>query len=251
MESKCNRFGINKNTYDLLFNQKNCHDRRKKDCSKEIMTIENYFKHQTKLRDILFVWLVKLIEMYYLEINYFHIRKKLLQPGYVYQDNNIKFEFDKLEKYLSEILKEENPYIKKELKRDMRQNLIKGVCYQNSLIIASNIENSYLVTSFVSFEDGTTYLHSYVEYDGYAIDYTKNLIVKKEVYNQLLKFEEVGKIPAKDISYIYNLLKDNQILNTLVYLVTFGPEIARDLEKNKRLLKKVSRDKANFSNLFW
>ncbi|MBQ8681655.1 MAG: hypothetical protein IJ509_01950 [Bacilli bacterium] len=132
----------------------------------------------------------------------------------------------------------------------MKNNLIKGRCYTSSMIIASNIENSYFVTGLVAYEDGTTHLHSYVEYNDYIIDYTKNLIIKKDVYTKLLKVKELNRINSQDIDYIYNLLLENGILNTDRYMATFGTEIVTNLEKNKKLLKRPLKNKTDFSCLF-
>lgn len=247
MESKYNKYGINKNTYDLLFNEK---EEFKKECSKELMTIELFLSNPKTINRRTFLWLERLLDMYFDKINYFNIRKKLLGKGYIYQDKNIKFEFNKLEKYLTKILKDEDSYVKKELNFLMKYNLIKGNCYAMNMIIASNIKDSYLVTSLLTYEDSTTHLHSYVEYKDYVIDYTKNLIIKKFAYDKLLKVTELGKIKSEDIPYIYNLTSENKILNTTRYMATFGNEIVKDLDKNKQLLKLPPNPKADFSLLF-
>ena len=88
MNSKYNRYGINKNTYDLLFNEK---EEYKKECSKELMTVELFLSNPKTINRKTFLWLERLIEMQYYKINYFNIRKKLLSDGYIYKDKNIKF----------------------------------------------------------------------------------------------------------------------------------------------------------------
>lgn len=250
--AKYNRYGINKKTYDLLF-----HDQKRKEmndkfeCSKEIFTIETYFEHQQNISDIIALPIKRIIEMYDYHTNYFHIRKKLLGSGYIYQDKNIKFELDKLEKYLKKILKNEDFLVKKEMIWNIKHNKGRRKCYFSSIVIAANLVSSQLVTSLISFEDGTTHLHSYVEYMGYIIDYTKNLIIKKETYDKLLKVKEIGKVPSQEIPDIFNLILENEILNTARFIATFGTEIKNDLEKNKQLLRKPTNTKADFSNVFF
>ncbi|MBQ8681654.1 MAG: hypothetical protein IJ509_01945 [Bacilli bacterium] len=52
VETKYTNHGINKNTYDLIFNEK---EKNIRECSKEILTIEENFKHPKDLRDALFL----------------------------------------------------------------------------------------------------------------------------------------------------------------------------------------------------
>lgn len=248
MEYIYNKHGINKNTYDLLFNEK---EEYKKECSKELMTVELFLSNKKILNRKAFIWLERLIDMQYYKINYFNIRKRLLNNSYIYKDENIKFEFYKLEKYLNKILKEEDNYVKEEMNFLMKYNLIKGNCYAMNMILASNIKDSYLVTGLLTFEDGTTHLHAYVEYIDYIIDFTKNLIIKKNIYYKLLKVTELGKIKSKDISNIYNLTSENTILNTTRYMALFGDEIITDLNKNKQLLKQPNNNKPDFNPMFY
>jgi len=248
VESLYTKYGINKNTYKLLFEEK---EEGKCECSKEIIMIE-----QSSIYDMIikkyplflpFIWWLKILDSCF---RYPNIRRNILKRGYSYINKDISFEFDYLKKYFNKILENEDPYVRKQMFRELKYERY-GKCYNSSMIISANIENSYCVTSLISFEDGSSHLHSYVEYNGYVIDYTKNLIIKKEVYDKLLQTKEISKIKSEDITYIFNLLVDNGILNANKFMTTFGEEIKKDLEKNKSLIKIPESDKRNFGIMFW
>lgn len=247
--TKYTRDGVNQNTFNLLFDEKSI-KKGKKECSKEIRTIELSSIHEKKFILKLYYPLTRLLRMYQNDVNYFNIHKKIFARGYVFKNRNIKFEFDYLEKHLRNILKNEDPYVKKELLWNMKNNFRYGSCYSVNMIISQNIKDSYLVTGLIPFEDGIKHKHAYVEYKDYVIDYTKNLIIKKEKYYELLKVQELGKIKSEDIPMVFNLLLENGILNTDRYMATFGNEIVEDLMKNKELLKMPTSDKPDFSILY-
>lgn len=245
-ESKYTNHGVNKETYKLLFDEK---EEYKKECSNEIYTIEMSSCYDRKIYYQLLNLIKMLIDMYYRGVNYFNIHKNIFEKGYTFKNDNIKFKFDYLEKYLKRILKNEDSYVRKELICYLKHNLRYGSCFYTSMIISENIDNSYFVTGLIPFKDGTTHLHSFVEYGNYVIDYTKNLIVSKEIYYKLLRVKELQRIPSESISEIYNTLLENRILNTARYIATFGNDIINDLNKNAQLVKKVS-GKADFTCLF-
>lgn len=236
--------GVNKNTFDLIFNDKCKCDR---ECSKEIRTIELSSVPEKKIILKLYRPLIKLLEMYFDDVNFFNIRKRILTKGFQFKNKNQKFEFYYLEKYLKKILKNEDTYVKKELIWEMKNNFRHGTCYKTNMILSYNIKDSFLVTGLILMEDGSTYKHAYVEYKDYIIDFTKNLIIKKDKYYELLKVKELGKIKSEDISMIFNVLNDNQILSTTRYMALFGNEIIADLMKNKFMLKESSFEEPDFS----
>lgn len=244
MKNKYTIHGVNKNTFDLIFNDKcKCN----KECSKEIRTIDLSSIHEKKIILKLFFPLRKLLTMYFRDVNFLNIRKRILTRGYKFKNKNYTFEFYYLEKYLKKILKNEDPYVKKELLSEMKNNFRHGTCYKTNMILSYNIKNSFLVTGLISMEDESTYKHAYVEYKDYIIDFTKNLIIKKDKYYELLKVKELGKIKSEDISIIFNMLSDNQILSGSRYMALFGNEIINDLMKNKSLLKEYSNEEPDFS----
>lgn len=246
-QSKYTEDGININTYQLIFNEKANYNN---ECSIEIETIDrsSFYDRRWHLR--IFVPFMQIATMCIYHVNYFHIHKNIGKKGYTYRNQNMKFSFDYLEKYLKKILKDEDPYVRKEMVWDLKHNLRRSCCYYISMIIAANLKNSAYVTGLIPYEDGTTHLHSFVEYNGYVIDYTKNLIIPKEIYYQLLHVKELARINQQNVSEVYNLLLENRILNTARYLATFGNEIVRDLKKNPQLIKQ-SDSKPDFSCFFY
>lgn len=230
-----------------MFNEK---EEGKKECSKEIRTIEFSSMHEKRFILKLYYPLTKLLRMFQYEVNFFNIRKKIFTKGYVFKNKDTKFEFDYLEKYLRKVLKDEDPYVRKVLLSMMKNNFRYGSCYSVNMILSHNIRDSYLVTGLIPLEDGTLHKHAYVEYKDYVIDFTKNLIIKKDKYYEFLKVQELGKIKSENIIMIYNLLLENGILNTDRYMATFGDEIVKDLLKNKELLKMPDSDNPEFSVLY-
>lgn len=246
-ENKYTVDGVNKNTFDLIFNDKcKCN----KECSKEIRTIELSSIPEKKFILKLGFPLRKLFTMYFNDVNFFNIRKRILTRGYKFKSKNQTFDFYYLEKYLKKILRNEDPYVKKEMLWEMKNNFRRGTCYKTNMILSYNIKNSFLVTGLILMEDGSTYKHAYVEYKDYIIDFTKNLIIKKDKYYELLKVKELGKIKSEDISTIFNTLKDNKILSTTRYMALFGNEIIDNLMKNNFLLKENNVTEPDFSLLY-
>ena len=90
---------------------------------------------------------------------------------------------------------------------NLKHNFRYGFCYREAVIIVGNLKDSCLVTSLIPYEDGTKHLHSYVEYQGYILDYTKNLIIRKELYDQLLKTQELSKISSEEVNFIFTLIR--------------------------------------------
>ena len=197
--TKYTRDGVNQNTFNLLFDETSI-KRDSKECSKEIRTIELSSIHETEFILKLYYPLTRLLRMHQYDVNYFNIHKKIFARGYVFKKKNVKFEFDYLEKYLRKILKYEDPYVRKELLSMMKNNFRYGSCYSVNMILSQNLKDSYLVTGLIPLEDGTLHKHAYVEYKDYVIDFTKNLIIKKDKYYEFLKVQELGKIESENIN---------------------------------------------------
>ena len=97
------------------------------------------------------------------------------------------------------------------------------------------------------------HLHSVIELQGetgqYIVDYTLNLIMNKQNYIDLTKFEIIEEI--KDIDYledekdgILDFLSNYYKFKTKPYL-TFRKELKIDLEKNKDMLKTSEDEELN------
>lgn len=108
---KYTKDGVNKKTYQILFGAEK--EEGKKECSKEIFTIEMSSFYSRKLSHKLSNIIQRLMDMYFYDVNYFNIHKNVFNKGYTFKNSDIKFEFDYLEKYLKRILKNEDSYVKR------------------------------------------------------------------------------------------------------------------------------------------
>ena len=230
MESKNSKYeksGINKSTYDLLFSDYyNIPE-------KERAPIENNYimaviQSYTRFREKgVFSKLLKLAFEKKYKIDFSKIKFNEETKEYEYEFNGEVYTFDRLSNKL------ENENIKKELESKRRC----GKCHLESIELAIAQPEAYILTGYVKSFDGK-FLHSIVEIETkkgkYIIDYTKNVIMPKEEYVKLTCFEEIERI--SDMEYLQHVQKIQSFsniskLNLKVY-TTFGKEIAKELEKN-------------------
>lgn len=224
-ESKYDKSGINKNTYNMLF--PNFYDIEKEKIDKKdeknsliIQLIEVYTQLQQKE---IFTKLVKkkFEEQYGIDFSKIKYNKDIRQ--YEYEIEGKVYTFNELSN-MTDI--EE---FKKELQTDERYQK----CHKRTLELSLGIPESNIVTGY---EKAYSFkiLHSVLEYKVknkfYIIDYTKNIVMPKEHYVELTGFEEIERI--SDLEYINDLLKiyDFPHLTDKVY-VTFQKELMRKLEK--------------------
>ena len=110
-----------------------------------------------------------------------------------YKNESIEF------KKLSDCLigeDEESVRIRKELLNYRKR---KGQCHFNSLQLLPSIGGN-IVTGYVD-DQGDTHkiIHSWIEDENNVIDYTSNLVIKKEDYNRLMNVEIVSVISKDDV----------------------------------------------------
>mgnify|MGYP004678178105 CR=1 FL=1 len=228
--SKYDKSGINKNTYNLLFRDYDNipeEERPSVDNSYVITMIQSYTRFREK--DI-FSRLLKLAFEKKHKVDFSKIKFNQETKAYEYEFNGEVYTFDKL----SNRIEEEN--VKKELESKRRY----GQCHSKSIELATAQPEAYILTGYVKRFDGK-FLHSIVEIEKknrkYVIDYTKNIIMPKEQYAKLTGFEELERISDMEyLQYIQKILNIPNI-NLKVY-TTFGKEIVKELEKNSFMLKK-------------
>ena len=113
-------------------------------------------------------------------------------------------------------------------------------CHEASLGIALNgeDENTYILTGYVPTIDEEI-LHSVVEleYDSeiYIVDYTQNIMMKKEDFIRLNNFRLITRIPSSKVREDMDVM--TRINIELPYYLVFRDEIVRDLKKNSKVLK--------------
>lgn len=229
-------YGMHKETYKLFFDNELEHeieDYQKNDMENMIAldTIDFYSRYQEKK---IFKALIK---KYYKikNIDFDKITYNPYSEEYEYndRDNNIFVNFS----MLSDFVDDKDA---KELLSAKRYH----VCHKKSIMYSQNIKDSKVLTGFV-YLNLFRYLHSIIEYNEngvpYIIDWTKNLIMSKDDYIRLTKFEVVSTLDSnqikKDLIKFQNVFGNNKKgCNGLYKLyATFGAEIIDDF--NKKQLK--------------
>ena len=156
--------------------------------------------------------------------------KKKKDIGYEYQDEVDIIDFDVISNHVKH-RKE-----KKELTSYRRY----GLCHERSIELSKKIIGSKVITGYINFY-GNNYLHSVVEIERnnekYILDWTKNLIIKKDDYINLTHFRETSEIKRESLLDDYILL-DGIDLPLKAYTL-FRDEIVADLEKNTLIKRKV------------
>ncbi len=222
--SKYDKSGINKSTYDLLFRD------YYNILEEERLPIENNYimaviQSYTRFREKgIFSKLLKLAFEKKYKIDFSKIKFNEETKEYEYEFNGEVYTFDKLSNKL------ENENIKKKLESKRRY----GQCHLESIELAISQPEAYILTGYVKRADGK-FLHSIVEIETkkgkYIIDYTKNVIMPKEEYVKLTCFEEIERI--SDMEYLQHIQKIKNFGNiSIKAYTTFGKELAKELEKN-------------------
>lgn len=159
---------------------------------------------------------------------------------YRYLSKEESFDFILLEKYLKIIFKD-NLELAKRLLINYKNAHNPGTCFY-SIVLASYLENSYLVVGNMPSKTGESLLHRFVEvnYNGtaYILDIAKNLIIKKSDYYKISGFKEIDRLSSKDVRALYNFGNETKLCNHTGIMTFFGNEILNDLKKNKLLEKK-------------
>lgn len=111
-----------------------------------------------------------------------------------------------------------------------------GKCHIFVIDIASQMpEGAEVVTGYVhALTSNSAYLHSWIEVDGYAIDYTLNSIMNAEGYYNLCHIKPLTRILCKDVVQDKKYIESLEFFNYKEYLV-FRDEIMQDLHKNEHL----------------
>ena len=219
--------GIRKETYDLLFKDENIQNSEVIDttANDEILDTIAFF---TKLNNNIFNVNVPPNNIDISKIS-FDKEKNI----YNAEDMQIPF------KKLSDEIKDE------EIKRELLSNERLHKCHEKTmeLVLVPIFSNPTRILTGTCERHGKRYLHSVIEVEGkdkdyYIIDYTLNIIIKKEIYVELTNFIQIEEI--KDIELLEDIKNRIHDINAKIkpYL-TFRKELRRDLEKNKSMIKQI------------
>lgn len=218
--------GINKNTYDLLFNDLKNKSNEKSGSyeSLEALCIISKF---TKL-DNAKIW--SLMSGVY-DSNEDYVFATITWNNelnsYVFQNGEFKIAFNLLSDYMT------HEEIKTELTSDKRNHQ----CHFKSLMLVRMYPEFRLTTGYVYLEKKRI-LHTVVEYDDneetIILDWTKNLRMTKEEYQKLTNFRTIETIQGYDVlsDLAGPVTKSNIDLKTYC---AFRSEIVKELKKNSRI----------------
>lgn len=219
----CQKCGFNYNTHKVLFkgitkvkkNESNSYDNKI-----AYFTLFHYMSDKsTKKHPKLFEFMLKTRNLDLSRITY-----NVLDKNYKYQYKDKIITFNKF----SDKINDDD--VKEELLSDKRLHK----CHSRSIEMASRIENSKVITGFITIEN-IKILHTVLEFkdkddNTIIIDYTNNLYITKEQYINLTKFKEISSIDTESI------IEDNPIINILNMIykpyLCFRDEIMTDLQRN-------------------
>lgn len=222
--------GINKNTYDLLFKDyDNLSDDEimKQDVFKAWLTIQKFTMLQHK--KILFGLAKIVLKNKEIDLNDIQYDKENNEYIYIHEDK--KYTFDILSNYV------EGKENIKELQSDKRY----GECHSRSVAVAANMEDSKIVSGYVTIGD-KKYLHSIVVKQNSkgiieALDWTQNVIMPYDQYKNIHQFEELAEVDSEVIlDDLKNVLKGLN-LGIKPYLF-FRDELIKDTKRNEEIFYK-------------
>ncbi len=167
---------------------------------------------------------------------YSNIRYDEESKNNVYIDENINIVF----KLLSDIISASNNKEEKRIKKELTSKKRFHKCHEASMNFAlkDDSDSVFVLTGYVPSIDEEL-LHSVVEIDilnkKYIIDYTQNIVMKKEDYFEINQFRQISKVSSKTIKEDAKIIDELQIPHP--YYLLFRDEIMKDLNKNKKSLK--------------
>lgn len=217
--------GINNNTYELLFEDiyhlpKN--ERGTFENNIAWVTIDRFTRLQEKKI------FTKVLKMKYkiekIDLDRITFNEESRQFEYRYDDKVITF--DKISD--SDHIRDE------ELRKELITKERHGNCHSRSMEIAPAIKDSKIVTGYITIGDHKnlhTIVESQIDNKSMVFDWTKNLCITREQYNELTKFVELSSIDTRD--YIEDKELRMEFLSNIsikAYLV-FREELVRDIKK--------------------
>lgn len=117
-------------------------------------------------------------------------------------------------------------------------------CYEDALIQMLNIDNSTLVTGYISnFYSGKKVLHSWVEREKegtiVVIDYTKNLVMSKKDYDTLYHSEIISTLSKEEAELILKYVEKHDIDSR--FFAIFGKLYLDSLDRTKIPTKTLNK----------
>ena len=240
MQSKYNKAGINKVTYDLLFSDKkdigNINDVDMKEQIKDyiFLVLDRYTRFREKS---IFSSLLK---------KYFGATLGYDFSKIVWNEKNEEYEFEYLgEKYTFNKLS--NMIDDKKGKKELESKKRYEKCHEASLGMSLGLKDVKVLTGYQNRGRGK-YLHSVIETsDGKIVDWTRNFVMPKEEFVKLTGFTVLETLKKEEIIQIFlKLSKLN--LNSKIASV-FGRELLNDIKRNPDIFVDDDKIKSTISEL--
>lgn len=218
--------GINKNTYDMLFNSEDDNGvilfSELNDKEKVLNIIESI-----TLQPNSHILINSMINPHIRYVSGIFKKDKLQKNNIIIKYKNLKYRFLLLDNIIHNTEIFANPRTMNRYRKCMTYSI--GIAYGMK-------ENCKILTGYVNLCDNK-YLHSVIEYTkdnkSYILDGTRNIIMEKNDYFELTNFKVISEVDnfdmKNDIDVIYGLNFD-----TKPYLV-FRDEIMKDINKIKTL----------------
>lgn len=230
-----NAIKVNLSSYEIFATQENLpKDQLANNQQDKILRTLSVF---TKLEQrSIFIKLLKIILSHRLKIDLEKItyNEEIKQYEYILDDKIITFNM------LSNFLDDKK--IIKELKSNKRY----GKCHERSMGYGHNFDNSKLLTGIITTNTGK-YLHTVIEVIQdekiSIIDWTTNLILKKEDFIDLYSFVEISSFDAKNVFYDREIMNKFELnkLGIKKYL-SYRNEIIKELEQNLNVLTEEEQE---------
>lgn len=241
-EEKYSKSGVNKNTYNLLFQDfENLSD-------EEMGTFKDFITFKTideftkiKEKSIFQKILNFIYKDNYVKLDKITYNDKTKQYEYQTEDDIITFN------KISNLINIEDKKFKQEILSKKRY----GLCHSRSMMLSPWIENSKITTGYITI--GTQKcLHSIVEYfngeEIIILDWTRNLVMSKKDYNNITKFIELASYDGKEVLEDMKNLFSNINLPIKLYL-TFREELKRDSIKNSTFFSNNKKIEESLSQI--
>ena len=220
--------GINKNTYEMLFNDKivDKSESQGVEQQKAWDTIDEYTLQQQKS---IFGNLLKLFNIVN-PVDYGKIVYDKKTKEYKYSHNGLEYTFDMISRYF------DDPKIRKELLSNDRR----GECNKGSIILSDAIKGSRIATGYITVGNRKV-LHSVVLFDdpkkgSLVYDWTLNLIMPLNQYKDMVSFNKLSEVASEDIRPELSKLVGFD-LDTKAYLM-FSKELIEDTKRNEGIFRK-------------
>lgn len=222
-------YGINKNTYNLLFSDLDNLDIKSSGSLENLIACLTIDKFTMINNKTFYLKLLKDLIKYRDKLDLDRIFYDYENKRYIYNHERNIYNFSRLSDHIDS----------KKRKRELMSKKRYGTCHMNSIRLSLIVEDSNVLTGYVTFGK-KRFLHSVVEVfennEVFILDWTRNFKMLKEDYIKLTKFYELSRISSDVLLDDYDKIVNYFGIGIKAYLV-FRDELIREID-NKILLKK-------------